>query len=131
MHFIVNYLWFLEKLQHRALFCSLQIRCTFYCGKYDRISFMLSSLVEDGLGLSSSFLSLFNFMYFKIVSYFTAFCCIVLLAFTLLRTVVLSDFFSCIEKWLKGTVGKCPQCNAKAVKKDIRVLFAKALKASL
>lgn len=34
----------------------------------------------------------------------------------------------CIEKWLKGPKGKCPQCNAKASKKDVRVLFAKSLK---
>lgn len=36
--------------------------------------------------------------------------------------------FACIEKWLKGQKGKCPQCNAKATKKDIRVLYAKSLK---
>ncbi|XP_071955121.1 E3 ubiquitin-protein ligase rfwd3.S-like [Antedon mediterranea] len=35
---------------------------------------------------------------------------------------------SCIEKWLKGNNGKCPQCNAKAKKGDIRVLYVKALK---
>ncbi|CAL4138231.1 unnamed protein product [Meganyctiphanes norvegica] len=34
----------------------------------------------------------------------------------------------CIERWLKGAGGKCPQCNAKATKKDIRILYAKALK---
>lgn len=35
---------------------------------------------------------------------------------------------SCIEKWLKGQGGgKCPQCNAKAKKTDIRVIFAKAI----
>ncbi|XP_070565742.1 E3 ubiquitin-protein ligase rfwd3.L-like [Ptychodera flava] len=36
---------------------------------------------------------------------------------------------SCIEKWLKGHGGKCPQCNAKAKKTDIRVLYAKAVRA--
>jgi len=35
---------------------------------------------------------------------------------------------SCIEKWLKGQLGKCPQCNAKAHRKDIRPLFARTLK---
>ncbi|XP_064114018.1 E3 ubiquitin-protein ligase RFWD3-like isoform X1 [Macrobrachium nipponense] len=35
---------------------------------------------------------------------------------------------SCIERWLKGQGGKCPQCNAKATRKDIRVLYAKSLK---
>ena len=34
---------------------------------------------------------------------------------------------SCIEKWLKGQGERCPQCNAKAKKVDIRVIFAKAL----
>ncbi|XP_033638921.1 E3 ubiquitin-protein ligase RFWD3-like [Asterias rubens] len=35
---------------------------------------------------------------------------------------------SCIEKWLKSTP-KCPQCNTKAKKSDIRVIFAgKSLK---
>jgi len=37
-------------------------------------------------------------------------------------------FFSCIDKWLKGQGGKCPQCNAKAKRQDIRVLYAKCLK---
>ena len=37
-------------------------------------------------------------------------------------------FYSCIEKWLKGQGGKCPQCNAKAKKSDIRVIYAKALR---
>nr|XP_022328397.1 E3 ubiquitin-protein ligase RFWD3-like isoform X1 [Crassostrea virginica] len=36
---------------------------------------------------------------------------------------------SCIEKWLKGQGGKCPQCNCKAKRQDIRVLYAKSLKA--
>lgn len=35
---------------------------------------------------------------------------------------------SCIDKWLKGQGGKCPQCNAKAKRQDIRVLYAKCLK---
>ncbi|XP_077978822.1 E3 ubiquitin-protein ligase rfwd3.L-like [Glandiceps talaboti] len=36
---------------------------------------------------------------------------------------------SCIEKWLKGHGGKCPQCNAKAKKSEIRVIYAKAVRA--
>lgn len=36
---------------------------------------------------------------------------------------------SCIEKWLKGQGGKCPHCNAKAKRQDIRVLYAKSIKA--
>ena len=36
--------------------------------------------------------------------------------------------FRCIERWLKGQGGKCPQCNAKAARKDIRVIYAKALR---
>nr|XP_045626298.1 E3 ubiquitin-protein ligase RFWD3-like isoform X2 [Procambarus clarkii] len=35
---------------------------------------------------------------------------------------------ACIIRWLKGQKGKCPQCNAKATKKEIRVLYAKSLK---
>eukprot|EP00037_Helgoeca_nana_P015707 m.147182 g.147182 ORF g.147182 m.147182 type:complete len:706 (+) comp23133_c0_seq1:113-2230(+) len=35
----------------------------------------------------------------------------------------------CIEKWLKGQGDRCPQCNLKASKKDIRPLFVKVLKA--
>ena len=35
---------------------------------------------------------------------------------------------SCIERWLPGRGGKCPNCNAKATKKDIRVLYVKSLK---
>ncbi|VEL21013.1 unnamed protein product [Protopolystoma xenopodis] len=40
--------------------------------------------------------------------------------------------FECISKWLKaqGKVGKCPQCNSKAVKYDIRFLFCRNLKVS-
>ncbi|XP_076471865.1 E3 ubiquitin-protein ligase rfwd3.L-like isoform X2 [Babylonia areolata] len=34
----------------------------------------------------------------------------------------------CIEKWLKGQGGKCPSCNKKAKMKDIRVIYAKAIK---
>ncbi|XP_071122540.1 E3 ubiquitin-protein ligase rfwd3.S-like [Mytilus edulis] len=29
---------------------------------------------------------------------------------------------SCIDKWLKGQGGKCPQCNSKAKRQDIRVV---------
>ncbi|XP_053385087.1 E3 ubiquitin-protein ligase RFWD3-like isoform X2 [Mercenaria mercenaria] len=36
---------------------------------------------------------------------------------------------SCIEKWLKGQGGKCPHCNAKAKRQDIRVLYGRAVKA--
>ena len=35
--------------------------------------------------------------------------------------------FSCIEKWLKGQGERCPQCNAKAKKVDIRIIFAKSI----
>lgn len=35
---------------------------------------------------------------------------------------------SCIDKWLKGNGQKCPQCNARARKGDIRVVYAKSLK---
>jgi len=46
--------------------------------------------------------------------------------------VVLCAFLcSCIEKWLKGQMGKCPQCNAKAHRKDIRPLFARTLKVNV
>nr|KAG5694614.1 hypothetical protein BaRGS_014709 [Batillaria attramentaria] len=34
----------------------------------------------------------------------------------------------CIEKWLKGQGGKCPQCNEKAKLKDVRVIYAKTIK---
>ena len=39
-------------------------------------------------------------------------------------------FCSCIERWLKAksAVEKCPQCNAPARRKDIRNIYAKALK---
>ena len=36
-------------------------------------------------------------------------------------------YSSCIEKWLKAPDGRCPQCNSKAKKKDIRVIFAKSI----
>ena len=37
---------------------------------------------------------------------------------------------SCIERWLKAKGGndKCPQCNAPAKKKDIRNIYARAIK---
>ncbi|XP_002732699.2 uncharacterized protein LOC100377562 [Saccoglossus kowalevskii] len=35
---------------------------------------------------------------------------------------------SCIMKWLKGRGGKCPQCNAKSKKSEIRVIYAKAVR---
>eukprot|EP00048_Salpingoeca_helianthica_P007316 m.108937 g.108937 ORF g.108937 m.108937 type:complete len:598 (+) comp14294_c0_seq1:88-1881(+) len=35
----------------------------------------------------------------------------------------------CIEKWLKGKGEKCPQCNARAKPADLRIIFAKSLKA--
>ncbi|NXP08730.1 RFWD3 ligase, partial [Thinocorus orbignyianus] len=37
--------------------------------------------------------------------------------------------YRCIEKWLKGQAGKCPQCNKKAKRSDIVVLYARTLKA--
>ncbi|NXO36664.1 RFWD3 ligase, partial [Locustella ochotensis] len=37
--------------------------------------------------------------------------------------------YKCIEKWLKGQAGKCPQCNKKAKCSDIVVLYARTLKA--
>ncbi|KAG8143858.1 hypothetical protein E2320_001005 [Naja naja] len=37
--------------------------------------------------------------------------------------------YSCIERWLRGQVGKCPQCNKKAKRTDIVVLYARTLKA--
>ena len=36
-------------------------------------------------------------------------------------------WFSCVEKWLKGSGGKCPQCNAKAKKGHVRIIYAKAI----
>ena len=32
-----------------------------------------------------------------------------------------------MDKWLKGSGGKCPQCNAKAKKGHIRIIYAKAI----
>jgi len=32
-----------------------------------------------------------------------------------------------VDKWLKGSGEKCPQCNAKAKKKDVRIIYAKAI----
>ncbi|KAG7165429.1 E3 ubiquitin-protein ligase RFWD3-like [Homarus americanus] len=37
--------------------------------------------------------------------------------------------YSCIDRWVKGKGARCPQCNGKAMKKDIRVLYANALTA--
>ncbi|XP_070616789.1 E3 ubiquitin-protein ligase RFWD3 [Erythrolamprus reginae] len=37
--------------------------------------------------------------------------------------------YSCIDRWLKGQVSKCPQCNKKAKRTDIVVLYARTLKA--
>ncbi len=37
-----------------------------------------------------------------------------------------STLSSCIDKWLQ-TCPKCPQCNAKAKRGDIRVLYSKAI----
>ncbi|XP_063887090.1 E3 ubiquitin-protein ligase RFWD3-like isoform X2 [Scylla paramamosain] len=40
--------------------------------------------------------------------------------------------YECISKWLQGSTkrnrGKCPQCNAKVTKKDIRIIYAKNIK---
>ena len=35
----------------------------------------------------------------------------------------LCGHFSCIVKWLKGKKGKCPQCNEKAARNDIRPIY--------
>ncbi|XP_037087583.1 E3 ubiquitin-protein ligase RFWD3-like [Pollicipes pollicipes] len=35
---------------------------------------------------------------------------------------------SCIERWLRGRDPRCPQCNDKAHRRDIRVIFAKSLR---
>ncbi|XP_025963179.2 E3 ubiquitin-protein ligase RFWD3 [Dromaius novaehollandiae] len=37
--------------------------------------------------------------------------------------------YTCIDKWLKGQAGKCPQCNKKAKRSDIVILYARTLKA--
>ncbi|GAB1605169.1 hypothetical protein Ahia01_000798700 [Argonauta hians] len=36
---------------------------------------------------------------------------------------------SCIEKWLRGQGEKCPQCNSRARRNDIRVIFTKNIRA--
>ena len=36
--------------------------------------------------------------------------------------------FSCIEKWLKNQKAKCPQCNTKTNRRDIRPIYAKTLR---
>ncbi|XP_050167424.1 E3 ubiquitin-protein ligase RFWD3 isoform X1 [Myiozetetes cayanensis] len=37
--------------------------------------------------------------------------------------------YTCIDRWLRGQAGKCPQCNKKAKRSDIVVLYARTLKA--
>ncbi|KAM9301957.1 E3 ubiquitin-protein ligase RFWD3 [Gastrophryne carolinensis] len=37
--------------------------------------------------------------------------------------------YTCIDRWLKGGAAKCPQCNKKAKRGDIVVLYARTLKA--
>ncbi|XP_030313915.1 LOW QUALITY PROTEIN: E3 ubiquitin-protein ligase RFWD3 [Calypte anna] len=37
--------------------------------------------------------------------------------------------FTCIDRWLRGQPGKCPQCNKKAKRSDIVILYARTLKA--
>uniref|UniRef100_A0A4W3HDP9 RING-type E3 ubiquitin transferase n=1 Tax=Callorhinchus milii TaxID=7868 RepID=A0A4W3HDP9_CALMI len=37
--------------------------------------------------------------------------------------------FTCIDRWLKGQGGKCPQCNKKAKRSDVVLLYARVLKA--
>ncbi|XP_032557356.1 E3 ubiquitin-protein ligase RFWD3 isoform X4 [Chiroxiphia lanceolata] len=37
--------------------------------------------------------------------------------------------YTCIARWLRGQPGKCPQCNKKAKRSDIVVLYARTLKA--
>ncbi|XP_075432724.1 E3 ubiquitin-protein ligase RFWD3 isoform X2 [Ascaphus truei] len=37
--------------------------------------------------------------------------------------------YTCIDRWLKGGASKCPQCNKKAKRSDIVVLYARTLKA--
>ncbi len=44
------------------------------------------------------------------------------------RSLHICDYHRCIEKWLKNAGGgKCPQCNCKSKKSDIRVIFAKTV----
>ena len=35
--------------------------------------------------------------------------------------------FTCIDKWLRGSGTKCPQCNVKAKRADIRMIYAKTI----
>ncbi|KAM3919187.1 E3 ubiquitin-protein ligase RFWD3 [Leptodactylus fuscus] len=37
--------------------------------------------------------------------------------------------YTCIDRWLRGGAAKCPQCNKKAKRSDIVVLYARTLKA--
>ncbi|KAM6118014.1 E3 ubiquitin-protein ligase RFWD3 [Pterocles gutturalis] len=37
--------------------------------------------------------------------------------------------YTCIDRWLKGQAAKCPQCNKKAKRSDIVILYARTLKA--
>ncbi|NXF11605.1 RFWD3 ligase, partial [Smithornis capensis] len=37
--------------------------------------------------------------------------------------------YTCIDRWLRGQAGKCPQCNKKAKRSDIVVLYARTLRA--
>ncbi|XP_072135481.1 E3 ubiquitin-protein ligase rfwd3.S [Mobula birostris] len=37
--------------------------------------------------------------------------------------------FTCIDRWLRGQGGKCPQCNKKAKRSDVVLLYARVLKA--
>ncbi|XP_074864715.1 E3 ubiquitin-protein ligase RFWD3 isoform X2 [Carettochelys insculpta] len=37
--------------------------------------------------------------------------------------------YTCIVRWLKGQAGKCPQCNKKAKRSDVVVLYARTVKA--
>ncbi|CAN0329192.1 unnamed protein product [Lampetra planeri] len=36
--------------------------------------------------------------------------------------------YSCIDKWLRGQGGRCPQCNKKAKRSEVVVLYAKSIK---
>ena len=46
----------------------------------------------------------------------------------LINVLSFTSALSCIEKWLKGQgAGKCPQCNAKAKRGDIRVIYSKTV----
>ncbi|XP_069757259.1 E3 ubiquitin-protein ligase rfwd3.S isoform X2 [Narcine bancroftii] len=37
--------------------------------------------------------------------------------------------FTCIDRWLRGQGGKCPQCNKKAKRSDVVLLYTRVLKA--